>query len=131
MISPITKNESFRRIPSMPPFHEPSQVTIPRLRRFRNEISFASPRGGGVSRGFPALPFSYPAAQPVASSSSSLPIFSSFRFEERESRLGIRHQGVCRKDFVTERYYSAFSNATSERLSRYSLFSLHFVQVHL
>lgn len=111
-------------------FNERSQVTIPRLRRFRNEISFASPRGGGVSRGFAApslfISFSYPAAQPVASSSSSSSsnfLFVSFRGEGKP-RLGIRHQGVYRKDFVTGRYYSAFSNVRGPPLSPLSNDSL-------
>lgn len=69
------QNES-KRIPFMLSFHERSQVTIPRLRRSRNEISFASPRGtarfkgahGGAFLLFLRRLFLLSIAQPVASS---------------------------------------------------------------
>lgn len=96
-------------------FRERSQVTIPGLRRSRNEISFASPRGArfrtsaradlfplGASSSFPAAP---PVGEPPwrGRRLRSLPIFSSFREKRRE----VRHQGVYRKDLVVGRYYSS------------------------
>lgn len=102
-------------------FHERSQVTIPRLRRSRNEISFASPRGpalqgesAAASSFSPTVsllrrsPFSLSNAQPVGSSLFQF----SLRFE-KNAPVRIRHEGVYRKDFVTGRYYSVFSFHTS------------------
>lgn len=103
-------------IPFMLSFRERSQVTIPGLRRSRNEISFASPRGArfrtsaradlfplGASSSFPAA--SPPVGEPPwrGRHLRSLPIFSSFREKRRE----VRHQGVYRKDLVVGRYYSS------------------------
>lgn len=112
-VSPITAR--IYGIPFMLSFRERSQVTIPGLRRSRNEISFASPRGTarafqGESRSLPGLRAGVssippPPPPPVGTSRlQSLPIFSSFREKQRE----VRHQGVHRKerDLVAGRYYS-------------------------
>lgn len=144
MISPITKNESLRRIPFMLPFQRTkssnnSEITpLPKWNFIRE--SQRRRRFKGVRCPLPPHPRLFLLSAPVASSSSSFSssssssssnfLFVSFRGEGKP-RLGIRHQGVYRKDFVTGRYYSAFSNVRGlplarttlwERLSRYSLF---------
>lgn len=68
--SPITGR--IYGIPFMLSFRERSQVTIPGLRRSRNEISFASPRGARVS-GRTREQISFPgAAPPLASPVASV-----------------------------------------------------------